>query len=323
MKIFIAGATGTLGLPLVRALVTRGHDVTGLTRREEKRPILRNLGADVAIADALDRDGVTRAIVDARPDTVVHLLTAIPPRGPLRAADMAMTSQLRTRGTEHLLHAAIEAGARRIIAESMVFAYGFGDHGDAILREEDAPDPGMRTPATGETFDALRSLEEQIGTAVAKNLIEGISLRFGLLYGPDSPSTRFGLTMLKKRMYPVVRNGDGRKPWVHTNDAIAATVAAIERGQSGEVYNIVDDEPVSFSDFLLYTARVIGAPRPLTLPLWFLRLTSPYAAASIATRLIVANDKAKKELAWSLRYPSFREGLKKLASTMAREKKAA
>jgi nucleoside-diphosphate-sugar epimerase len=323
MRIFIAGATGTLGLPLVRELVTRGHQVIGLTRSEAKRPILEKLGAGVAVADALDETAITRVVFDAHPDMVVHLLTAIPPRGPLRAADMTMTNRLRTRGTEYLLRAAINAGADRIVAESMVFAYGFGDHGEAKLREEDAPDPVMQTAATRETFDALQSLEEQMAGASAKKLIQGISLRFGLLYGPESPSTRFGLRMLARRMYPVVRNGDGSKPWVHSDDAVRAIVAALKRGRTGEVYNIVDNEPVSFSDFLLFTAAVIGAPRPRSVPLWFLRVTSPYAAASISTRLNVSNIKAKRELAWNMRFPNYREGLKKLASTMLREKKAA
>jgi nucleoside-diphosphate-sugar epimerase len=323
MKIFVAGATGTLGLPLVRMLVTRGYAVTGLTRSEAKQPILEKLGAEAVVADALDKAAITRAVVDARPDAVVHLLTAIPPRGPMRASDMAMTNLLRTRGTEYLLGAAIESGAKRIIAESMVFAYGFGDHGDVKLREEDLPDHGMQTAATRETSEALLSLEEQIRDAASKDLIEGISLRIGLLYGPDSPSTRFGLRMLAKRMYPVVGNGDGAKPWVHTDDAVAGIIAAIERGCSGDVYNIVDDEPASFSDFLRFAASAVGAPRPRAVPLWFVRLTSPYAAAAISTRLNVSNEKAKQKLAWSLRYPGYKEGIREIVSVTAREKKAA
>ncbi len=323
MRVFVAGATGTLGIPLVQELVAGGHQVIGLTRMEAKRPLLEKLGAGAAVADALDEAALIRAVRDAGPDIVVHLLTAIPKKGPMRVADMAMTNRLRVEGTEHLLRAAVAAGAKRIVAESMIFAYGYGDHGEAKVKEEDALKPAETAAWMQETVDAARSLEKQLIKASDKQLIEGVALRFGLLYGPGSPSTEFTLRMLRKRIFPVVRNGDGSKSWVHISDAVSAIIAAMARGRSGEVYNIVDEEPVSFSDFLLFTAEVIGAPRPRSLPLWFLRLTAPYAAASLSTRLNVSNEKAKRELSWRLQFPSYQEGIKDLAAGLLREKKAA
>ena len=323
MRVFVAGATGTLGIPVVRELAARGHHVIGLTRREAKRPVLRELGARAAVADAFDEAALVRAVRDADPDSVVHLLTAIPRNGPVQAADMAMTNRLRVKGTEHLLRAAIVAGAKRIVAESMIFAYGYGDHGEAKIKEEDALKAGEPDAWMRETVDAQRSLESQLIEASRRQLIEGVALRMGLLYGPGSPSTEFMLRLLRRRMFPVVRGGDGSKPWIHISDAVSAIIASLERGRSGEVYNIVDDEPISYSDFLLFAAQAIGAPRPRSLPPWFLRLTAPYAAASLSTRLNVSNEKAKRELGWHLRFPGCREGLKHLAAGVEREKKAA
>ncbi len=323
MKVFVAGATGTLGVPLVRELVALGHQVTGLTRSETKRPVLEELGASVAISNALDEDAIVRTIRESGPDMVVHLLTAIPPNGPMRAADMAVTNRLRVEGTEYLLRAAITAGAKRIVAESMILAYGYGDHGIGRKSEEDPLRPVGLVAGTRETVDALWSLENQVIGAGKKKQIESVVLRFGLLYGPSVPTTVSNLQLLRMRKLPVVGSGAATMSWVHVKDAVSAIVAALERGQSGEVYNIVDDEPASYKDFLLYAAEVTGATRPRSLPLWFLRLTAPYAAAFLSTRLNVSNEKAKRELGWHLRFPGYKEGIKDLAAGMERENKAA
>jgi len=323
MKIFIAGATGALGIPLVQELAASGHKVVGLTRSETKRPILEKLGAGVAVADALDDAALMQAVREAAPDVVVHLLTAIPKTGPRRAQDMTLTNSLRIIGTAHLLRAAIAAGAKRFIAESMILAYGYGDHGEAALREEDPLQPAMQTAGTQDTVDALRSLESQVLAAGRKQEIEAVALRFGLLYGPGVPATESNLQMLRMRKIPVVSSGGGTLSWVHVSDAVSATVAAIERGRSSQVYNIVDDEPASYRDFLLSAAEITGAPRPRSLPLWFLRLVAPYGAAFLSTRLNVSNEKAKQELGWRLQFANVREGLKALTAEAGQEKKAA
>ncbi len=323
MKIFIAGATGTLGIPLVHELVARDHQVIGLTRTEAKRSLLEKLGAGATIADALDAGAIARAVRDAGPDAVVDLLTAIPPKGPMRATDMASTNRLRIEGTDYLLRAAIAAGAKRIVAESMILAYGYGDHGEGRIREVDPLKPAEPFAGTEDTVDALRTLESKLIWAGGNKEIESVALRFGVLYGPDVPATKSNLQGLRMQKLPVVRRGSGTISWVHVQDAVSAVVAALERGRSGAVYNIVDDEPASYRDFLLYAAEVIGAPRPRSLPLWLLRLTAPYASAFLSTRLNVSNEKAKSELGWSLRFPSFKDGLKDLAAGVEREKKAA
>jgi len=323
MKIFIAGATGTLGIPLVHELVANGHQVIGLTRAEAKRPVLEKLGAGAVIADALDANAIDRAVRDAGPDAVVDLLTAIPPKGPLRAADMALTNRLRIEGTEYLLRAAIASGAKRIVAESMILAYGYGDHGERLAREEEPLQPPDPLASSTDTVDALRILESKLMRASRKKEIESIALRFGILYGPGVPATVSNLHGLHLRKLPVVRRGSGTISWIHVQDAVSAIVAALERGRSGEVYNIVDDEPASYRDFLLYAADVSDSPRPRAVPLWFLRLTAPYAAAFLSTRLNVSNEKAKNELGWILRFPSYKEGLKDLAASVEPEREAA
>ncbi len=323
MKIFIAGATGTLGLPLVRELVARGHKVVGLTRSAAKRRVLEQLGAEAAIADALDETGLAEAVRNAGPEIVVHLLTAIPSSGPRTPVDMTATNSLRTKGTANLLRAAIAAGAKRFIAESMILVYGYGDHGGSFKKEEESLQSAGPAGGTKATVDALRSLEDQVMSAARKEEIGGTILRFGILYGPDVPAMESNLRMLQTRKLPVVRRGAGTLSFVHVHDAVSAIIAAIEGDRSGESYNIVDNEPVSYTDFLLSAAEITGAPHPRSVPLWFLRLTAPYAAAFLATRLNVSNEKAKRELGWFPQYPNYREGLKALAAGAGHEEKAA
>jgi nucleoside-diphosphate-sugar epimerase len=323
MKIFIAGATGTIGIRLVRELVANGHKVIGLTRTDAGRSALEQLGAGAVIADALDAGAVDHAVRDVRPDAVVDLLTAIPPKGPMRAADMTQTNRLRIKGTEYLLRASIGAGAKRFIAESMILAYGYGDNGEGRKKEEDPLPPARPLAGTKDTVDALRTLEHLVIKASENNEIEGVVLRFGILYGPAVPSTESNLQGLRTRKIPAVQGGQGTLSWIHVLDAVSAIIVAMDRSPSGAVYNIVDEEPASYRDFLLYAAKVTGSPRPRALPLWLLRLTAPFAAAFLATHLKVSNEKAKSELGWSLRFPSYKAGLEDLAARAKWEKKAA
>src|SRR5918993_845763 len=219
MRIFVAGATGTLGLPLVRALVARNHQVTGLTRSPEKRRVLEQAGAAAAVADALDAAALERAVGAAAPDCVFHLLTAIPKNAPLRASDMKATNELRTTGTANLLRAAAAAGAKRVVAESMVFAYGFGDHGDGLKTEADALREREPEGRLQETVDSLRSLERQLLEANGRGSIEAIALRYGLFYGSETPSTKYMMKMLRRRLLPVVGGARGVASFIHIEDA--------------------------------------------------------------------------------------------------------
>jgi nucleoside-diphosphate-sugar epimerase len=312
MKIFIAGATGTLGLPLVRALVAKNHQVTGLTRSAEKRHMLEELGATAAVADALDAVALEGAVRSALPDCVFHLLTAIP-KNAFRPSAMKQTNVLRTTGTSNLLKASVSAGVKRIVAESMIFAYGFGDHGAVAKTEADVLGRRELESWLQETVDALRSLEKQLLVANEQKLIESVVLRYGLLYG--SGPTKDIVKMLRWRMVPTAKGARGVASFIHIEDAVKATIAAMERGRAGEIYNIVDDEPVGMNEWLINAAHALNAKRPFSVPLWLLRLLMPYMAVIFETRLPVSNRKAKDQLSWQLQYHTHREGLREIANS--------
>lgn len=316
MRVFVAGATGTLGMPLVRALVAQNHQVTGLTRSPEKRRVLEQAGAQAAVADALDAARLEQALRAAKPDCVFHLLTAIPKNAPLRASQMKATNVLRTIGTTNLLKASVAAGAKRIIAESMIFAYGFGDHGADLKTEADALRERELQSWLQETVDALRSLEEQLLAVNKQKLIESVILRYGLFYGSEASSTDYTMKMLRRRMLPTAKGARGIASWIHLDDAVNASVAAMERGRAGKVYNIVDDEPIGMNDWITEAARALKAKPPFSIPPWLLRLMMPYMGVVFDTRLPVSNRQAKDELDWRLQYPNYREGLREVAANL-------
>jgi nucleoside-diphosphate-sugar epimerase len=316
MKVFVAGATGALGLPLVRELVSRGHEVTGLTRSPEKRAALERLGAAAVVADALDAEALTRAVRAAAPTHVVDLLTAYPDGGPMRPKDMVATDTLRTRGTAHLLQAAIAAGAQRIVGESYFAVYGYGDHGDQPLAE-DAPPARPAGGGMQASVDAIRALESQLLEANARGDIEGLALRLGSIYGPESPGTQAIFDLLRRRRLPLVGGARGITPFLHTADAARAFIAALERGRPGAVYNIADETATSFNTFLLTAAEAIGAPRPATYPGWLVRLLAPAPAATATSRIPLDTSRAHRDLGWTPQFPRYAEGLRQAAQPVA------
>lgn len=195
----------------------------------------------------------------------------------------------------------------------MIFAYGFGDHGAEMKTEADALQAREPESWLQEIVDALRSLEEQLLAASRDGLIQSVALRYGLFYGSESPSTDYMVKMLRRRTLPTAKGARGVASWIHIEDAVSASLAAMERGRAGEIYNIVDDEPVGMNEWVTYAARALGAKPPFSLPLWLLRLLMPYMAVVFDTRLRVSNQKAKHELGWQPQYPSFREGLREVA----------
>src|SRR6266496_2441741 len=311
MKIFIAGATGALGMPLARDLVAENHEVIGLARSPEKGKVLEQARAGVAVADVLNASALEQVLRSVEPDWVVDLLTALPKNGPTRVSHMKATNELRVKGTANLLRAAIAVGAKRIVGESMIFVYGFGDHGDAEKTEDDTLQTREAKASLQEIVDAIRSLEDQFLAANKQGLIEAIPLRFGLVYGSD-PITERMLHMLKKRLLPTVSGANGICSWVHASDVVSGTIAALERGLRGQVYNIVDDDPVSLNDFLTYAARVSGAKCPFSVPLWLLRLLMPYVAVFSSTRLRISNQHARRDLHWQPKFPNYRVGLQQV-----------
>jgi nucleoside-diphosphate-sugar epimerase len=302
MRVFVAGASGTIGVPLVRALIAAGHQVTAMTRSQDKMAFLRSLGAEPVVADALDAQALTRAVVAARPEVVIHQLTNLPKTGVRTTADLASTNRLRTEGTRNLIAAAVAARARRIVGASFVLGLAA------------KPDAGGRVE---EGAAAIHSMEAQIVEASRSGAIEGIVLRYGMWYGPANPMTQQMVSMAKRRMLPTVRGDRSLLPVLHLDDAVSAAVAALDHGRPGSIYDIVDDQPVSMTDIVRELAKRIGAPRPFAVPAWIPRLLSPYMARITSIRLPLSNAKARAELGWRPAYPTMQDGLAKTMSRAA------
>ncbi len=308
MKVFVAGATGAIGQQLVPRLVAGGHDVYGMTRSESKQPLLDALGATPVVADALDPDQVADAVARAKPDVIVHQLTAIPEAVDMRHfdRDFALTNRLRTEGTDHLLSAGQAVGVQRFVAQS-VGAYGmYGRTGGPVKAEEDpldsAPAREMR-----QNLAAIRHLEEAV---LGADWTQGVVLRYGVFYGPGTSLTPGGqqFELVRKRKFPLVGDGAGVWSFIHVADAAEATVAAIEHGTRG-VYNVVDDDPARVAEWLPALAQQLGAKQPMRVPRFIGRLFAGEAGVVMMTEIRGAIErKAKRELAWQPQHPSWREG---------------
>jgi nucleoside-diphosphate-sugar epimerase len=316
MRVFVAGATGALGRPLVRLLRARGHEVIGLTRSPLRRGLLEAMGARPVVADALDAAALGRVVRESEPSHVVHLLTALPAAGPLRGRDLRATDALRTHGTASLLRASVEAGARRLVGESFAGVYGTASFESP--RDEEAPLPPV--PAKGslrKAVLAMRSLEEQLAEARRSGRIDTVVLRFGPIYGPEVGSTLALARQLRRRQVFIPRVAPGVASFVHVDDAASAILAALESPRPGAVYNVVDDEPMGIADYLRLSAAAFGAAPPRTAPVWLVRLAAPLVAAAAVTRLPLSNARARRELGWRPAYPSLREGLRQVASRIS------
>lgn len=308
MKVLIAGATGAIGTPLAARLAAAGHEVAGLTRTQSGADRLAAAGVQPVVADAMDRSALLAALDGRTADAVVHELTALT-KPPTRHRDMAQTNRLRTEGTRNLLEAARLVGARRFVTQSIVFGYGYADHGSKVLTEDD-PFGGAQQGPCAPHVEAMAENERLAFTADG---IEGVALRYGLFYGGDM-STIVG--MLQKRRLPVPAGYDHPLPWVHLDDAAAATAAAVTLGAPGTAYNVVDDEPCSWTRMIAATAEAFGTPQPRSLPGWVLRLAAPYAASMVLdTAMRVSNAKAKEALGWQPEYTSYREGVRALVAS--------
>jgi nucleoside-diphosphate-sugar epimerase len=312
-KVLVFGATGALGLPVVRELLSRGYEVTGTTRSAEKVAQLEELGARGLVVDALDAESVRRAVEQVHPAYVVDLLTAFPDAGPVKPSDMVATNQLRIQGTANLLQAAMAAGVQRIVAESYFAVYGYGNHGEEPLPESAPLPPQSTYKGLHASVDAMRSMEEQLLEANNTGKIEAVILRFGAIYGPDNPGTRALLGLLRKRRMPLIKGAAGLTPFLHTEDAARAIAAAIEQARSGAIYNIADDTRGSFNEFLRTAAQAIGAPTPPAFPRWLVGLLAPAGVATATSKLPISNELAKRELGWKPGFPDYHEGLRQVA----------
>jgi nucleoside-diphosphate-sugar epimerase len=307
MKVLVAGATGAIGKQLVPRLVRAGHDVVGLTRSASKGDAVRELGAKPVVADALDADQVARAVAEAEPDVIVHQLTALAGGIDMRHFDRSfeVTNRLRSEGTDNLLSAGRAVGVRRFVAQS--YAGWPVERSGPAVQGEDAPlDPH---PAEGmrRSHDAIRYLEQAV---LGADWTEGVVLRYGGFYGPGTSLTADGeaVELIRGRKFPVVGDGAGVWSFIHIEDAAEATVAAVEHGTRG-IYNVVDDDPAPVAEWLPVAATAFGAKPPRHVPRLVGRVVAGEVAVVMMTEIRGAsNAKAKRELGWQPRHPSWREG---------------
>jgi nucleoside-diphosphate-sugar epimerase len=303
MRVFVAGGAGVIGRQLVPQLVARGHQVTATTTNSAKLGLLKQLGADAVVMDGLDAASVGATVAASRPDVIVHEMTALSAahagKPDFRHFDRfaAITNRLRTEGTDHLLAAAEATGVSHVVAQSVAQSW----QGRQILTEEDPLDPGPGTLARKVAVGVLH-VEDVVVKA------GGAVLRYGPLYGPGATDDQ--VELIRKRKLPLVGRGTGYFSWVHLNDAASATVLAVEQHAAG-VFNIVDDEPAPVSEWLPYLAACAGAKPPMRIPRWLARPLAGEMAVRIMTENRgFSNAKAKRELGWELRYPSWREGFR-------------
>ena len=303
MRVFVAGAAGAIGQQLLPLLVAQGHQVTAATRSPAKAGRLRELGAEPTVVDGLDAMAVGEAVARAEPDAVIHQMTSLAGDADLRHFDrmFAVTNQLRTQGTDHLLAAAAAAGARRFIAQSYTGWPNIRDGGQ-VKTEDDPLDPSPPA-AQRESLAAIEHLERVVPAAAP---MQGIVLRYGSFYGPGA-SDAF-VDLVRKRRLPIIGDGAGVWSFLHIHDAATATVAALEQGRPG-VYNVVDDEPARVAEWLPFLAQAVGARPPLRIPVWLGRLAAGETAVSWMTQIRgSSNARAKRELGWQPAWPSWRQG---------------
>lgn len=306
MRVFLAGASGVIGRPLIPALVAAGHEVTGITRRPERAEAIRAAGAEAVVCDVLDATAVGEAVGAAAPEAVIQHLTDLPPdlnpRNMKRA--YAANDRLRTEGSKNLVAAALESGVRRYVAQNVCFFYA--PEGGAVKEEgdrlfTDAPPPFDRS------IKLAAEMEERVTRTPG---LEGLVLRFGVWYGPATSfaSDGFIANEVRRRRFPIVGAGTGINSFVHIDDVVEATQLALERGDPG-MYNVCDDEPAPMAEWVPAYAEAIGARPPRRVPRWLARLVAGRYATYLATELRGAsNAKAKREFGWKPRFESWRQG---------------
>ncbi|MER8008274.1 NAD(P)-dependent oxidoreductase [Streptomyces sp. SLBN-31] len=306
VRVFVAGGSGVLGRRLVPQLVARGHQVTATTTGAAKLGLLQRLGAQGVVMDGLDAASVGEAVAQARPDVIVHQMTAISVahagKPDLKHPDrwFAKTNRLRTEGTDHLLAAAQATGVPHVVAQG--YASWNGIRRDGWVKTEEDPLDLLEGTAAQTGMEAMRHAEEAVLA------YGGAVLRYGAFYGPGAIDDQ--VVLVRKRQYPLVGDAAGHSSWIHLDDAASATVLAVEQKAAG-VFNIVDDEPAPANDWLPHLAECAGAKPPRRVPVWLARLLAGDQAVIMMTQgRGFSNSKAKRELGWQLRHPSWRQGFK-------------
>jgi nucleoside-diphosphate-sugar epimerase len=306
MRVFVAGGTGTVGRPLVAQLVERGHQVTATTTGPGKLGLLEQLGAEAVVMDGLDAVSVGEAVAKAQPEAIVHEMTGLSAahagKPNMRSFDrwFTATNRLRIEGTDNLMAAAEASGVSHFVAQSYSGWNGIR-RGGWVKTEEDPLDPEVGT-GFSKGAEAIRHVEEMVLES------GGAILRHGTLYGPGALD--LFVEPLRKRQFPLVGGGTGYSSWTHYDDAASAAVLAVEQKARG-VFNIVDDEPAPASEWLPYLAASAGAKPPMRVPKWLARVLAGDVVVTMMTEgRGFSNAKAKRELGWRPRYPSWREGFR-------------
>jgi 2-alkyl-3-oxoalkanoate reductase len=308
VKVFVAGASGVIGRRLVPLLIERGHQVTGMTRSAEHAERLRVAGVEPAVCDVFDADDLRAKLAAAEPEVVVHELTDLPPAlNPRKMTEqLAGNNRVREDGTRNLVDAALAAGARRMVAQSIAFSYA--PTGEELKTEDDPLYDDSPAP-WAHSVQALHALEDAVTKTEG---LEGLVLRYGFFYGPGSAYDPEGYYAgeVRRRRFPIVGSGGGVFSWIHVDDAAAATVAAVERGPPG-IYNVVDDDPAPLREWLPAYAEALGAKKPRRVPKFIARIVAGSYTTQLATELRGAsNARAKAALGWVPRHPSWRQGFR-------------
>ncbi len=297
MRVLVAGATSVPGLPLLRELNVRGHEVIGLTRSSSKASEIEAAGGKPVVVDMFDAADVASVVADIEPEVVVSLLTTLPKYGPKRPKDFEPAKKLWSTGASNLVAAAQRAGVRRIVAESVIFAYGYPTTGPALMDETD-PYPGPPPKGGDEMLAALRGMEQTVLTSGEHSDTEGIVLRYGCFYGPGVPHDELFVRLAKWCMLPAM-TGSGIVSWIHIDDVVKATADAVDHGRGGQMYNIVDDRPQSFGDYVRELSSKLHRPRPIPISHRLVGMVASYPATAFGTTwLPLSNAKAKAEIGW-------------------------
>jgi nucleoside-diphosphate-sugar epimerase len=312
MRVFVAGAAGAVGLPLVRRLAAAGHSVVGLTRSAAKADAIRGAGGEPVVADALNRAAIVTAVTNARPDAIVHELTALGGASDLVHFDrtFTVTNRLRTEGLDNLIAGARQAGTRRFVAQSFC-GWPYAREGGPVKAEGDPLDPDPPRELR-RSLAAIRHLEDRVTVAPE---IDGLVLRYGAFYGPATGMfDGVFIEALRRRQVPLIGEGGGWWSFIHIEDAAAATARAVDGAPSG-IYNIADDEPATVHDWLPALAAMLGAKPPRRIPVWFARLAAGRHMVILMTEARAgSNEKAKYELGWRPAHPSWRQGFAEIAA---------
>jgi nucleoside-diphosphate-sugar epimerase len=322
MRVFVAGATGAVGQRLLPVLISAGHSVVGLTRTPGKARMIERLGAQPIVADGLDAEAMYAAILSTRPEVIVHEMTDLGRASDLRHFDrsFAKSNRLRTRGTDLLMAAGREVGVRRFVAQSYC-GWPYARNGALVKSEDDELDP---TPPKEQrrTLEAIRYLEQTVSRSSQP---AGIVLRYGAFYGYETGVfDRSTVDQIRRRRVPLIGDGGGWWSFVHVDDAAAATALAIDRGQAGNIYNIVDDEPVAVREWLPALAEMLGAKPPIRVPAWVAHvLAGEHLVAMMTQSRAGSNAKARRELGRTPAHPSWRRGFAELAAQLHSQQAAA